>query len=572
MRVFLDAVSAFRKTPQTSVKTGGNAPSSGWSESFSIRTAMPGPAPTHEESTPPVPSALPTSGTPDGTLVGAGTDPDLLRFLRDRSDAAFEVLYHRYRPMVAATCRARLHDPGVLDDAVQHVFVRLAHRGHTVHGSLRGWLNRVATNLCHDLNRARAARRRAHEGAATHGAEPQRHARFLWHQAAEQLPAALARLDEDDRLLITRKFFGQTPLRVLATELNVSIPTVSRHVSAAVQRLAGHLAELGVGDVRATQAMLQGAAPVTQPDYFFDPGLLVRGPWKDDFTPDAPREQRILPGWTRPLRVGFFISRQTYLRPELSTEQANWQGAVCRDVATPGHDLITIAEADSLDDPVLERTVRAFEITDGLVAIGPDADHDLRHLDVIILGHNFVLRQDVAERVVDATERGTGLMSYHHTGTLGQSADPRLIERIKLAESHICNYCGVRAGIIHDHIDGVLPGHVRERHPAAPGLVPGQAMSLWPCGSLYRVKRDARVIVATDAELTGNGHFDTPDPLPLSPMPMPVMVSGSIGRGRVLAFSTSRIEHWHERHPFIGPTFKEDLIAWLAEPRRDEPY
>src|SRR5262245_36495904 len=96
------------------------------------------------------------AGVPDAQL--------LERFLRQRDEAAFELLVWRHGKMVLGTCRRLLRDAHEAEDAFQACFVALARRAGSIgrRESVGGWLHKVAYRLALGA-RTRRARRDAHE-------------------------------------------------------------------------------------------------------------------------------------------------------------------------------------------------------------------------------------------------------------------------------------------------------------------------------------------------------------------------------------------------------------------------
>jgi RNA polymerase sigma factor (sigma-70 family) len=76
-------------------------------------------------------------------------DADLIaRFLENRDQVAFEVLVWRHAVMVAGVCRRIVADEHLAEDAFQAVFLVLARKAGSVHGTnLAGWLFRIARRV-----------------------------------------------------------------------------------------------------------------------------------------------------------------------------------------------------------------------------------------------------------------------------------------------------------------------------------------------------------------------------------------------------------------------------------------
>ena len=95
------------------------------------------------------------------SLSGVVTDAQLLeRFLRERDEAAFELLMWRHGPMVFGACRRVLHHTQDAEDAFQATFLTLARKAASIgkRESLSGWLYMVAYRIALRA-RSRGARR-----------------------------------------------------------------------------------------------------------------------------------------------------------------------------------------------------------------------------------------------------------------------------------------------------------------------------------------------------------------------------------------------------------------------------
>src|SRR5439155_12588631 len=93
-----------------------------------------------------------SAGVPDAQLVQ--------RFVRQRDEAAFELLVWRHGKMVLGTCRRLLRDAHEAEDAFQATFLALARRAGSVgrRGSVGGWLHKVAYRLALGAKVRRAKR------------------------------------------------------------------------------------------------------------------------------------------------------------------------------------------------------------------------------------------------------------------------------------------------------------------------------------------------------------------------------------------------------------------------------
>ena len=86
----------------------------------------------------------------------------LLRFVRQRDEAAFELLVWRHGPMVLGVCRRVLRDAHGAEDAFQATFLALVRKAGSIArgGAVAPWLYRVAFRVALRA-RAAAAQRQA---------------------------------------------------------------------------------------------------------------------------------------------------------------------------------------------------------------------------------------------------------------------------------------------------------------------------------------------------------------------------------------------------------------------------
>ncbi len=97
-------------------------------------------------------------------------DWDLLQQFRlTRSEPAFAELVRRHAGFVLATCRRRLRDAHLSEDAAQAVFLVLARRPPVrtaANASIAGWLYKTAIYACNNAMQARRTRQMHERRAA----------------------------------------------------------------------------------------------------------------------------------------------------------------------------------------------------------------------------------------------------------------------------------------------------------------------------------------------------------------------------------------------------------------------
>jgi RNA polymerase sigma-70 factor (ECF subfamily) len=135
-----------------------------------------------------------------------------------------------------------LHDAAAAEDVAQEAFVR-AYRGlgGFRHGeAFRPWLLRIVTNLA--LNESRARKRRGalaerYAAVATAGPAPSPEEAVAHGFESVTVTAAMARLDDKDRLVLYLRYFLELGEREMAVTLNIPAGTVKSRLSRAGRRL-----------------------------------------------------------------------------------------------------------------------------------------------------------------------------------------------------------------------------------------------------------------------------------------------------------------------------------------------
>jgi len=265
-----------------------------------------------------------------------------------------------------------------------------------------------------------------------------------------------------------------------------------------------------------------------------------------------------LPGWQRPIRLGVLVSLKSLKVPveaiaNKEQQQPDGQVWTTQAIVHPGIQMVGIVEPRTSCHGAIERTLRDFELTAGLID-GTDLDA-LRTLDVILLGVNYAMDAKVAAAFNAVVHEGVGLLNDFWTNVY--SSDDANTMDLMLASSpvrrhHIQPKCGTP-----------LSATVIEEHPLLPGLRRGNSYSVYGCGPLYRVKEDAKVLIAKDRVIQPHEHG-----IPgLGPAQMPVYIVGRLGRGRVVVANV--INHPNFAKATALPSdYLYRLLSYLAEPRR----
>ena len=192
------------------------------------------------------------------------SDAELLeRFVRERDEAAFELLVWRYAKMVVGVCRRVLHDPDDAEDAFQSTFLTLARRAGSIgrRASVGGWLYRVAYHTALAARKS-IARRGVRERPLMDVPTPA-------GPATEALACELRRVLDDEVNRLAEKYRLPFILCYLegksnaeaARELGCALGTIASRLARARQRLRIRLTRRGLslpGGVVATVLAWQG--------------------------------------------------------------------------------------------------------------------------------------------------------------------------------------------------------------------------------------------------------------------------------------------------------------------------
>ena len=204
-----------------------------------------------------------------GSAVAMGEDRLLARYVADRDEGAFEALVGRHGPMVLATCRRILADPGDVEDAFQATFLVLARRAASIRDAdrLGPWLHGVARRVA-GRARALAARRNAVErpGGEDRAVAPADASDAIELRSA--LDEELARLPEKYRAPLVLCYLEGLTHDEAARHLRWPVGTVRSRLAGGRDRLRSRLSRRGLAPTSA-------ALPATLPVAAISPTLLT---------------------------------------------------------------------------------------------------------------------------------------------------------------------------------------------------------------------------------------------------------------------------------------------------------
>ena len=182
-------------------------------------------------------------------------DPELLRRVVLRDEAALAELYDRHSGVVFGVAMRVLRSPSDAEEVLQEAFVRMWARAETYQlclGSPAAWLTRIARNCAIDRVRAKKARQMVDapppettddtllpEPSTTTTPE------MLLNDAVTSgaIKGALATLPGQQRMLIEAAFFEGYTHQELADRFGVPLGTVKARIRAGLLALRGQLAQ-----------------------------------------------------------------------------------------------------------------------------------------------------------------------------------------------------------------------------------------------------------------------------------------------------------------------------------------
>lgn len=179
-------------------------------------------------------------------------DWDLLeQFRYARSEQAFGELVRRHAGFVLATCRRRLRDAHLSEDAAQAVFLVLARRPPTRSrsGALAGWLHKTAIYACNNAMRAKTSRDKYERKAAAERSavvDPRMNPAADHADTERLLDDALAELSTKERDAVLLRYYQEQSVQQVGQSLGISQNTATKRIGRAIERMRGFLANKGL--------------------------------------------------------------------------------------------------------------------------------------------------------------------------------------------------------------------------------------------------------------------------------------------------------------------------------------
>jgi len=183
-----------------------------------------------------------------GAAAGGLTDADLLeRFVRQRDEAAFEVLVWRHGPKVLGVCRRTLGHEQDAEDAFQATFLVLARRANSIsrRQAVASWLYQVAYRAALRA-KARAPKRGTEHVQITDLPAPEQESGLVWRDLGPVLDEEVNRLPEKYRAPFVLCYLDGMTNEEAARQLGCPKGTVLSRLSWARDRLRARLTRRGL--------------------------------------------------------------------------------------------------------------------------------------------------------------------------------------------------------------------------------------------------------------------------------------------------------------------------------------
>ena len=170
-------------------------------------------------------------------------DPELIERAKRGDADAYADIVRRYQEVAFRTAYLVTRDPQEAEDATQDAFLKAYHSLPRFRpgAALRPWLLRIVSNEARNRRRATGRRSRLAlrdaNSRPSAGAAPSAEATVLASDARPALLGALDRLRDEDRMVITCRYFLDLPEVETAEFLGIARGTVKSRLSRALARL-----------------------------------------------------------------------------------------------------------------------------------------------------------------------------------------------------------------------------------------------------------------------------------------------------------------------------------------------
>jgi RNA polymerase sigma-70 factor (ECF subfamily) len=165
-------------------------------------------------------------------MTNTKTDAQLLAM-----DNAFELIFQRYEKLIYHVCRRYFNNTEDAMDAGQEAALRLYRAMHTVipkpDGSIKSWVCTVTANVCLDILRKKRVETVELTAETKTAAIPAAEEDALARERIRELTAAIARLPDEQRIILILRDLQQLSYEELAEVLGISMGTVKSRIARA---------------------------------------------------------------------------------------------------------------------------------------------------------------------------------------------------------------------------------------------------------------------------------------------------------------------------------------------------
>lgn len=185
--------------------------------------------------------------------LARSTDLELITAVaKERSQAALEALYDRYRPVLRSVIHRVLSADGEVDDVLQKVLIQIWHQAETYSaekGNLLGWLVTLTRRRSVDHVRKLCAYKNATDRYET-ACEPSRqiftdmfsvNRQVYQNELQQQVKVLMQKLPEAQREAVGLTYFQGLSQREIATRLSVPLGTIKTRIELGMRKLGRSL-------------------------------------------------------------------------------------------------------------------------------------------------------------------------------------------------------------------------------------------------------------------------------------------------------------------------------------------
>ena len=181
------------------------------------------------------------------------SDDELIQAIGNGDRSAFAQLVQCHRPWVWHLITAIVHDHAYAEDITQEVFYQVYQHldGYLPQGKFVAWLKRIAVNRARNFLRdhGREIAAGAHilpaPTAGDKDLDPQ--VVLMSHLLRQEVRAALEALNEEQRHVLVRHYFGGQSIQAIAESLHCPAGTVKSRLFNGRRQLRQTLLALGIG-------------------------------------------------------------------------------------------------------------------------------------------------------------------------------------------------------------------------------------------------------------------------------------------------------------------------------------